>query len=524
MAFNPKVSIIIPVYNGSNYMRESIGSALAQTYQNTEVIVVNDGSNDGEKTEKIAKSFGDKIHYFKKVNGGVASALNLGINKMKGDYFSWLSHDDVYYPNKIERQIEYLRGEKNKDIILYSDFDVIDSASTIINKFIIPHYKPEQFIYELIQSSFLHGCTLLIPKTCFKKIGLFDETLKTTQDYHLWVKMAKQYNFIHLPERLIQSRTHAEQGSCQKNHFREIDNFYIWFMNEISTKNIPDIYSIAPPIFFHKLAQNYQRRGLQGAYRTANQLSLKYSLEKGLFFYIKMVITITGIPLWINNTKEKFKPIINLFSKEAINHLFTLFQPKVNLKKKFTKVYRENLFNGVTSRSGQGSALIQTEVIRKELPEIIKKFAINTFMDAPCGDFHWMKETDLDVNKYIGIDVVQHVVDYNNKHYANPGKQFICKDLTHDVLPYADLIFCRDCLVHLSYYDAKRILNNFKKSGSKYLLTTTFTSRNQNMDLNDGFWRTLNLNLPPFNFPEPIILINEKCSESNGDYSDKSLG
>ena len=82
--FNPKVSIVIPVYNGSDYMAEAIDSALAQTYNNTEVIVVNDGSNDGGKTREIAFSYEDKIRYFEKENGGVASALNFGIKKMEG--------------------------------------------------------------------------------------------------------------------------------------------------------------------------------------------------------------------------------------------------------------------------------------------------------------------------------------------------------------------------------------------------------------------------------------------------------
>jgi len=98
--FNPKVSIIIPVYNGSNYMQEAINSALNQTYSNLEVIVINDGSTDD--TDKIAKSFGQKIKYYQKDNGGVSTALNLGIEKMNGEYFSWLSHDDVYMPTKIE--------------------------------------------------------------------------------------------------------------------------------------------------------------------------------------------------------------------------------------------------------------------------------------------------------------------------------------------------------------------------------------------------------------------------------------
>ena len=96
---NIKVSIIIPVYNGEKYIAQSIESALNQTYKNIEVIVVNDGSSDN--TEKIVLEYGDKIKYIRKENGGVASALNVGIKNMTGDFFSWLSHDDLYYPNKI---------------------------------------------------------------------------------------------------------------------------------------------------------------------------------------------------------------------------------------------------------------------------------------------------------------------------------------------------------------------------------------------------------------------------------------
>ena len=90
---NPKVSIIIPCYNGEKYLKNAIDSALSQSYENIEVIVVNDGSEDD--TEKIALEYGKKIRYFKKKNGGVSSALNLGIKEMEGEYFSWLSHDEL---------------------------------------------------------------------------------------------------------------------------------------------------------------------------------------------------------------------------------------------------------------------------------------------------------------------------------------------------------------------------------------------------------------------------------------------
>lgn len=104
--YKPLVSIIIPVYNGSNYLEESINSALAQTYRNIEVIVVNDGSTDGGATERIALSYGDRIRYFYKENGGVSTALNLGLEKMKGEWFSWLSHDDLYLPEKLSPKYE----------------------------------------------------------------------------------------------------------------------------------------------------------------------------------------------------------------------------------------------------------------------------------------------------------------------------------------------------------------------------------------------------------------------------------
>ena len=122
---DPLVSIIIPVYNGTNYLREAIDSALGQTYSNCEIIVVNDGSNDNGETEKMALAFGDKIRYFSKGNGGVSTALNLGINNMRGDYFSWLSHDDLYTTEKIEKNVAAIKDSPMR--IVYSDYDSIDA-------------------------------------------------------------------------------------------------------------------------------------------------------------------------------------------------------------------------------------------------------------------------------------------------------------------------------------------------------------------------------------------------------------
>jgi len=209
----PKVSIIIPVYNGSNYLKEAIDSALAQDYKNIEIIVINDGSNDDGKTRKVVESYGKKIIYKEKENGGVSTALNLGISMMTGEYFSWLSHDDRYKANKLSMQIKYLNDNNllDKNVILYSDFDAIDKNS----KFLWKEEKNHDVLNEKKEYVLLHGAingiTLLIPKKAFDECGVFDTKLRCTQDYELWYKMSKKYDFIHMKEVLADSRFHPKQ-------------------------------------------------------------------------------------------------------------------------------------------------------------------------------------------------------------------------------------------------------------------------------------------------------------------------
>jgi glycosyltransferase involved in cell wall biosynthesis len=199
--FNPKVSIVIPVYNGSNYLKEAIDSALAQTYKNIEIIVVNDGSTDNGATEKIALSYGGKIRYFKKTNGGVATALNFGIEKMTGDYFSWLSHDDMYRPNKIEIQIRFLEQFKNRKIVLYSNYYIYDVSRNVETKVNIPTTEFENKPEYLLFREALNGITLLVPRIAFDRCGVFNVNLRTTQDYDMWFKfMQDGYEFVHQQE------------------------------------------------------------------------------------------------------------------------------------------------------------------------------------------------------------------------------------------------------------------------------------------------------------------------------------
>ena len=193
-------------------------------------------------------------------------------------------------------------------------------------------------------------------------------------------------------------------------------------------------------------------------------------------------------------------------------------------KNKFTNVYQKNLFKGNESRSGEGSNMIHTTTIRKEIPLLIKELKIKSLIDAPCGDFFWMREVELPVERYIGVDIVKDIVKNNQIKYGNKQLIFMELNIIKDVMPMTDMILCRDCLVHLSFKQGIKVIKNFKKSGSKYLLITTFVNRLSNNDLGKGFWRTINIERPPFNFPKPMKIIDEKCTEINGEYSDKSLG
>lgn len=238
MKKNPKVSIIIPVYNGSNYLKEAIDSALAQTYKNIEIIVINDGSNDAGKTESIALSYKDKIKYISKENGGVSSALNVGIKNMTGDYFSWLSHDDLYYPNKVSKQIEELNNH-DENTILYSNYSLVDQNTTFINDVILDHDLYNENPINSIINMDINGITLLIPKKAFEECGNFDEQLRCVQDYELWVKMMNKYKFFHMKDILGSTRIHSKQVSnVSPKVLTEGNEFYKNLVNKIAEEQI----------------------------------------------------------------------------------------------------------------------------------------------------------------------------------------------------------------------------------------------------------------------------------------------
>ena len=273
----PLVSIVIPVYNGGQYMREAIDSALGQTYPNCEVIVVNDGSKDDGQTEAIAMSYGDRIRYFSKPNGGCGSALNVGIANMRGDFFSWLSHDDAYVPHKIAHQIALHQSAGNPDAIVFCGYELMDATSKRTGD-MRPHavLKKNQLETPMLPllRGLIHGCALLIPRKYFDEMGSFNEALPTTQDYDLWFKFFRDAPLIYDEQLLVRSRVHPAQDTHRKwhQHIAECNELWTGFLHKLTDEEMTRMEG-SPYRFLTRTAKFLAETPYSEAKKKADELS-----------------------------------------------------------------------------------------------------------------------------------------------------------------------------------------------------------------------------------------------------------
>jgi glycosyltransferase involved in cell wall biosynthesis len=285
----PLVSIVIPVYNGSNYLSEAIDCCLNQTYPHVEVIVVNDGSNDGGKSRGIALSYGDKIRYFEKENGGVSSALNLGIEMMKGQYFSWLSHDDKLGPNYLSSQVECI-NKTGKDAAICR-VGVIDDDSEIVSEYHnwnIPFFITDKpYISNMI---WLYACAILVDKEFFQKGGLFSTKYRTCQD------ILYTYNVLHYMDCSFNKITQSFRREHLSNGLKD-DKIISLNVSEMPVlfKDLIDQHSVW--FFFTKhgerlsiLKKIFYLLTVSSCFKSFNQIDVLYqypTLNKNLlkFFY-----------------------------------------------------------------------------------------------------------------------------------------------------------------------------------------------------------------------------------------------
>lgn len=192
-------------------------------------------------------------------------------------------------------------------------------------------------------------------------------------------------------------------------------------------------------------------------------------------------------------------------NEHITNHI--VWSHSDNVSEIFERIFDQNLWQSTESVSGKGSEISAAQNLLDKLPVLLKKYNINTVTDAPCGDYHWAKHLDYKFEQYTGIDIVEKLIE-NNKKYETDCIKFLTGDIINCKLPQADLILCRDCFIHLTFEQIKETLKNFKASKSKYILTNTYDI-NSNTDVLTGQFRKINLLIPPFNFPEPLEIIEE---------------
>lgn len=230
---------------------------------------------------------------------------------------------------------------------------------------------------------------------------------------------------------------------------------------------------------------------------------------------------------WGRAAKDRLK---TAFPRGAVAYLqlkeqaYRLASRGRHLDRIFSGIHAGNLWGEKESVSGPGSSLAETAAVRAGLPALLREIGARTLTDAPCGDSFWITRTDLDLDRYVGIDIVPELIARNRELYGTAARAFEVRDLTCDPLPRADVILCRDCWIHFSCYYIRRGLTNFQRSGSTYLLTTTYRGLPENRDILTGQWRPIDLELPPFSFPPSLRRLHEKDCEVDGLCLERGLG
>ncbi len=315
-------------------MPEAIQSVRTQIYNDIELIIVDDGSTDD--TPRIIHSYGDQIIGIRKANGGVASALNAGIRCATGAYIAWLSHDDLFLPQKIERQVAFL--EANQDCkACYTDYCCIDACGEMLHTVRTPWYPRRIAIRKLFSGVYINGSTMLIDKECFDRLGLFREDLKYTQDVEMWFRILQCYEIGRIPEVLVSQRVHSEQTSIvqQCGHAGEEQEIYCELFERLGPSAVLDCSeaSADDPVIqakacrwfgdrmsidrnCHALAWQQYRRSLD------HWPSWRNSAWIGLFLSRAVWPKYRSVRYWLGN---------RLKIRRRINLSFRFFRDKLNL-------------------------------------------------------------------------------------------------------------------------------------------------------------------------------------------------
>ena len=221
---NPLVSVITPTFNRSDFLPESIDSVLAQTYQNFQLIIVDDGSTDS--TREVVEPYltDQRIKYFYQSNQGQSVARNKGISESSGEFICFLDSDNAWLPNKLDRSLLEFSRFPQSDIV-YGDGILIDEKSAEIGKNTMKRYSG-RITHHLLKDNFVSMNTTMTRRKCFDELGSFNESDRVAEDYELWLRLARK-NFIFFGINKILTFYQVRKNSLSSNHLNKIKNAFL---------------------------------------------------------------------------------------------------------------------------------------------------------------------------------------------------------------------------------------------------------------------------------------------------------
>ncbi len=219
---NELVSVVIPTYNYAHFLCGAVDSALAQTYKNIEVIVVDDGSADN--TSDVVKKYDGKIKYIFQKNRGLSSARNTGIREAKGTYVAILDADDIWSINKISEQVKFFEEQVNVGAVSCRFYEVNESG-VIIRETKQVDCLPKELQQKLTLGNVVSGgSSLVVRKECFDAVGLFDENLRSAEDWDMWLRISRKYIIRIIEKPLLKVRVGNYNMSSSGNAQKMLDN------------------------------------------------------------------------------------------------------------------------------------------------------------------------------------------------------------------------------------------------------------------------------------------------------------
>lgn len=210
-----RISVVIPTYNRAELLKNSINSVLSQTYRDFEILVIDDCSSD--HTPGVLEVIRDeRLRVIRNgSNKGIAAVRNIGVTSARGEYIAFLDDDDEWLPGKLEKQLDVLEGGSANLGCVYTGVLVINSDGDQVLQTSIPRYR-NNILKELLFQNFITTSTVVVKKACFEKVGLFDEDIPYGEDYDMWIRIAKEFEFDFVKEPLTKYRVH--QTAITKNY------------------------------------------------------------------------------------------------------------------------------------------------------------------------------------------------------------------------------------------------------------------------------------------------------------------